>query len=57
MGLPQLFRKFDPDLSGVVSRDEFLSGLVAHGVPVSRAEGDFLSQARAHAHAHTFISE
>ena len=40
----QLFRKYDVDRDGQVSKDEFLSALLSHNIPISRDEALFLSQ-------------
>ena len=42
--LRQLFRKYDVDKNGLVSKDEFLSALLSHNVPISREECNFLAQ-------------
>ena len=40
--LRQLFRKYDVDRNGEVSKDEFLSALLSHNIPISRDECLFL---------------
>jgi hypothetical protein len=42
--LRQLFRKYDVDRNGEVSKDEFLSALLGHNIPISRDECLFLVQ-------------
>ena len=41
--LRQLFRKYDIDRNGSVSKDEFMSALLGHNIPVSRDECLFLA--------------